>query len=161
MANTGYIIVTERDTNPFSPTYNQTRTRTYEDLAYCPLEGMYKIRYVRYNSERHIWTTGSKGCSTGTPGLIDQALVETIEWQGFHLRKAEIGACVTHISDYAFYGCSSLQSFYFYAETPPILGNLALDNTGNCPIYVDEEKVTAYRLAWSQYASRIQAIPNQ
>ena len=36
MANTGNIIVTERDINPNSATYNQTRTRTYEDTARCP-----------------------------------------------------------------------------------------------------------------------------
>lgn len=35
MANTGNIIVTERDMNPLSPTYNTTRTRTYQDLERC------------------------------------------------------------------------------------------------------------------------------
>ena len=38
MANTGNVIVTERDINPFSPTYNTTRDRTYEDLTRCPKE---------------------------------------------------------------------------------------------------------------------------
>ena len=32
---TGMITVTEKDANPTSSTYNQTRTRTYEDLTRC------------------------------------------------------------------------------------------------------------------------------
>ena len=35
MANTGNVIVTERDMNPLSPTYDTTRTRTYQDLERC------------------------------------------------------------------------------------------------------------------------------
>lgn len=38
MANTGNIIVTEKDMNPFSPTYNQERTRTYQDYERCGVE---------------------------------------------------------------------------------------------------------------------------
>jgi len=37
MANTGNITVTEKDINPFSPTYNQERTRTYQDYERCSL----------------------------------------------------------------------------------------------------------------------------
>lgn len=36
MANTGYVIVTERDVNPHSPTYNTTRRIKYQDLSRCP-----------------------------------------------------------------------------------------------------------------------------
>lgn len=35
---TGYVTVTEEDTNPQSSTYGQTRTRTYEDLSRCPVQ---------------------------------------------------------------------------------------------------------------------------
>lgn len=35
---TGYITVTEEDTNPQSASYGQTRTRTYEDLERCPYQ---------------------------------------------------------------------------------------------------------------------------
>lgn len=35
---TGYVTVTEEDTNPQSSTYGNTRTRTYEDLVRCPVQ---------------------------------------------------------------------------------------------------------------------------
>lgn len=35
---TGYVTVTEEDTNPQSSTYGNTRTRTYEDLSRCPVQ---------------------------------------------------------------------------------------------------------------------------
>lgn len=35
---TGYVTVTEEDTNPQSATYGQTRTRTYEDTERCPVQ---------------------------------------------------------------------------------------------------------------------------
>ena len=35
---TGYVSVTEEDTNSQSSTYGQTRTRTYEDLTRCPVQ---------------------------------------------------------------------------------------------------------------------------
>lgn len=35
---TGYVTVTEEDTNPQSASYGQTRTRTYEDLERCPYQ---------------------------------------------------------------------------------------------------------------------------
>jgi len=35
--NTGYATVVEIDTNPYSSTYNTTRTRTVQDLTNCPL----------------------------------------------------------------------------------------------------------------------------
>lgn len=41
---TGMVTVVEKDTNPTSNTYNQTRTRTYEDLERCnPVSGFTKI----------------------------------------------------------------------------------------------------------------------
>lgn len=35
---TGYVTVTEEDTNPQSATYGQTRTRTYQDEERCPYQ---------------------------------------------------------------------------------------------------------------------------
>lgn len=41
---TGMVTVVEKDTNPSSPTYNQARARTYEDLKRCnPVSGFTKI----------------------------------------------------------------------------------------------------------------------
>ena len=38
MANTGKKIITYKDTNPYSPTYNTTRQETVVDLDTCPNE---------------------------------------------------------------------------------------------------------------------------
>lgn len=68
---------------------------------------------------------------------------------------------VTEIGEYAFNGCRSLTSITVEATTPPTLGNAALGVTNNCPIYVPAASVDAYKAAtnWSNYSSRIQAIP--
>lgn len=78
-----------------------------------------------------------------------------------NLRTVTIGSGVTSIGDYAFYGCTSLTSITINTIEPPTLGSNALYNTNNCVIYVPASAVNDYRAAsgWSDYASRIQAIP--
>lgn len=70
---------------------------------------------------------------------------------------------ITSIESGAFSGCSGLTSVTLTALIPPTLGSSAFSNTNNCPIYVPAESVDAYKLAtnWSEYASRIQAIPQE
>ncbi len=78
------------------------------------------------------------------------------------LTSVTIGSGVTSISGYgAFYNCSSLTSVTINATTPPTLGSNVFTNTNNCPIYVPSGSVETYKGAsnWSNYASRIQAIP--
>ena len=88
---------------------------------------------------------------------------ESIGAWAFHncdyLLDVEIGSGITTISDNAFENSENLRSIIIKAETPPALGRWAFDNTGNCPIYVPQNAVSAYQSAWSQYASRIQPIP--
>lgn len=78
-----------------------------------------------------------------------------------NLLSVTIGSGVTSIGDYAFYGCTSLTSITINTIEPPTLGSNALYNTNNCVIYVPASAVNDYRAAsgWSDYASRIQAIP--
>ena len=69
---------------------------------------------------------------------------------------------ISSINAYAFYQCSGLTSITVESVTPPTLGGYGVfDGTNNCPIYVPLESVDAYKAAsgWSDYASRIQAIP--
>ena len=47
---TGYVTVTEEDTNPQSSTYGQTRTRTYEDLSRCPVQTPDKMSWRIINN---------------------------------------------------------------------------------------------------------------
>lgn len=59
-----------------------------------------------------------------------------------------------------FTGCSSLTDITFLSETPPTIEQYTLDGTNDCPIYVPDESVDAYKTAnyWTRYASRIQPI---
>ena len=68
---------------------------------------------------------------------------------------------ISSINSSAFYNCSGLRSITVHSATPPTLGSSAFNNTNDCPIYVPQESVDAYKAAsgWSKYASRIQAIP--
>ena len=77
------------------------------------------------------------------------------------LTSVTIPSSVTRIWDWSFDHCSGLTSITIKATTPPTLvgdNKNAFDNTNNCPIYVSEDSVQAYKTAWSKYASRIQAI---
>ena len=76
------------------------------------------------------------------------------------LTSVTIPSGVTEIGEWAFDGCNSLQSITCLATTPPTLGSDVFRNTNDCPIYVPAESVSAYQSAWTDYASRIQAIPN-
>ena len=78
------------------------------------------------------------------------------------LTSLVIPSNISSINGYAFDGCSGLTSITVESVTPPTLGGIyAFNNTNNCPIYVPPESVDAYKAAsgWSNYASRIQAIP--
>lgn len=77
------------------------------------------------------------------------------------LTNVTIGNGVTEIGYGAFNGCTSLTGITCLATTPPTLGGIAFNSTNECPIYVPAESVETYKSAsgWSNYASRIQAIP--
>ena len=78
------------------------------------------------------------------------------------LSSVNIPSGVTSIDSFAFANCTGLTSVIVEATTPPSLGSNAFDDTNNCPIYVPSASVPAYRslsTRWSNYASRIQAIP--
>ena len=77
------------------------------------------------------------------------------------LTSCTIGSGVTSIGDAAFWECNGLTSITVEATTPPTLGSQSFDYSNSCPIYVPSASVETYKSAsgWSNYASRIQAIP--
>ena len=78
------------------------------------------------------------------------------------LTSLVIPSNISSIGDSAFNKCSGLTSITVNRTTPPTLGGTyVFDNTNDCPIYVPAASVNAYKTAdnWSEYASRIQAIP--
>ena len=82
------------------------------------------------------------------------------------LTRVIIPSAISSIDAQAFYSCSSLTSVTCLAATPPTLGLIPFNNTpiasGTGYIYVPAASVSAYQSAsgWSDYASRITAIPN-
>ncbi len=62
---------------------------------------------------------------------------------------------IADIGDNAFNGCTNLQSITVTSTTPPVIGEDAFANTGDCPIYVPAGVVDEYVTAWNKYASRI------
>lgn len=68
---------------------------------------------------------------------------------------------VISIGGEAFYYCGGLTSVTCLATTPPALGGAAFSETNDCPIFVPAASVNVYKSAsdWSEYASRIEAIP--
>ena len=81
------------------------------------------------------------------------------------LTSIVIPSGVTQIASDCFYLCSNLTSVTCKATTPPTAGLDIFNSTpierGTGYIYVPSGSVNAYKTAsgWSQYASRIQAIP--
>lgn len=178
----GFITVTEQDSNPNSSTYGQIRTRTYEDTTRCPT-GEYKIKGYKYNIGRYEQYVLS--CSAGTPFVVNKSNIQSIMGSTGRIMTMVIGTCVTSIAantmenqypqylmslfipstvtsigDRAFAGCTDLREVSVAATTPPTLGTRVFYNTSsNMVIDVPAESVEAYKAApgWSDYADKIQA----
>lgn len=74
------------------------------------------------------------------------------------LKNITIPSGVTTLNGSTFEGCKGLEWVVCKPTTPPTLANTyCFDNTNNCPIYVPDESVEAYKTAtnWTEYASRI------
>ena len=76
------------------------------------------------------------------------------------LKLVVLPQTLTNIGNYSFAKCTSLETVILEAITPPTLGEMVFSETNNCPIYVPDESVTAYREAsgWSAYADRIKPL---
>ncbi len=121
--NTGYATVIEIDTNPYSPTYNTTRTSTVEDLANCPLPTPtynFKLKMtssggtdtvVACNSSSTL--TRSEATKRNSASIIVGDCVRTIDSQTFvdcGYRSAIISDNVYTIGSQAFLRCYDLET---------------------------------------------------
>lgn len=97
--------------------------------------------------------------------------VRTISFNGCtNLLNVTVPSTVTELRPACFSNCTSLTYVKMLPTTPPTLAKLIQSdpyyqfyNSNDCPIYVPAESLTAYQTApgWSNYASRIQAIPSE
>ena len=78
----------------------------------------------------------------------------------YGLTSVTIGSGITSIDDNCFYRCLNLSSITIHATTPPTLGTNVFLHTNDCPIYVPDSAVNAYKTAtnWSTWASRIKPL---
>lgn len=78
------------------------------------------------------------------------------------LKNVTIGSGCTSIGNRAFFGAYpntvNLDTLTITATTPPSIGTNAIGGTA-VVIYVPAESVEAYKTAWTEYESKIQAIP--
>lgn len=112
-----------------------------------------------------IGVTVFSGCSSLAGVITIPNNVTTIGNQAFRdcwrVSAFDIGNGVNKIDAMAFNGCSGLNYVIIRATTPPTLGNVnAFNSTNDCPIYVPDNSVAAYKAAnnWSSLASRISPI---
>lgn len=106
------------------------------------------------------------GNCTSLNGVTLSNSVTYIGPQAFYhcssLTNITIPTSCTNISYRVFESCTSLLSVTVLSATPPTVGSyMFINGSSNAVIYVPAESVDTYKAAsgWSDYASRIQAIP--
>ena len=110
------------------------------------------------------------GALTGLHGVTTLVIPDSVKRiessSSYHatttnLTSLTLGSGLEYIGNNAFRNNTNLTSITINAETPPTLNTNtnAFDNTNNCPIYVPAESVDTYKAAWTKYADRIQAMP--
>ena len=93
------------------------------------------------------------------PSKLSSIPARAFEYCG-NLSTIIIPINITSLGKYSFSSCSGLKSIYVESSTPPE-GAMGMFSSVTCPIYVPSESVDDYKTAeyWSDYASKIQAIP--
>ena len=124
--------------------------------------GTTKVINCNDNTTLALSEIGSNSADTINIGNCVTAIGDSAFTSSNRIQTVSIPSGVTSIGSYAFANCTRLTSITVNATTPPTLGSFALFNTNNCPIYVPAQSVQTYKAAtnWSDYADRIQAIPN-
>ena len=99
------------------------------------------------------------GCKSLTSITIPDSVTKIGEYafqECSSLTSVTIPDSVTKIGDFAFSYCSSLTSVYCKPTTPPTGSSYMFNqNASGRKIYVPRKSVSAYKAAWSNYASYI------
>lgn len=182
--NTGNIIITETDINPYSETYNQTRTSTERDLAHCTIfdngnklyvaltgTGSQQPRSILCDGDDNLPSSQSMGMANDYYMVVGNCVSTIGDYfhrntgtGGYGLRELYLPDTITTIGYEAFYGVNCLAQVYCYATTPPVRGSRAFMHKDSqnvydivtCTFFVPAESVEAYKQAWgSNFASHI------
>ena len=106
-----------------------------------------------------------RGC-THLNDVYIPTTVTTIKNNAFRnctqLNNVSIPSSVTSIGSNTFYGCSSMKYVVFEGTTPPTtIGTTIFSNTDDdLAIYVPDDCVNAYKEVLTDYADKVQAIPD-
>ena len=98
---------------------------------------------------------------SGTGAMANFSSADDQPWKDSRtdIKRVTIGADITSISDYAFFGCSNLKTVYeLNGDTPTSLGTNAFDGCHeDLAIYVPDAAVITYKEYdnWSAYANKI------
>lgn len=111
-----------------------------------------------------IGSSAFDGCSSMDIELLSLPKITEVEDNSFRgcasIRAFEIGSEVSSIGGDALKGCTSLERIITKTNAPSQIVGGALDDTNNCPIYVPDQSVEAYKTAtnWVTYADRIMSM---
>lgn len=102
---------------------------------------------------------------SGVVSALSLGTITATQFQMFagckSLRYAILPTTLITLETATFAGCTSMEAIIMKPTTPPTVGNVnALNNSNNCPIYVPDSSVEAYKgaMIWSGFATRIKGI---
>ena len=113
------------------------------------------------NNVEQISAFAFQNCSKLTS--VELASVTTIKYAAFDscaaLKKVDMGESITTIEAGVFKWCSALEEVVVRNANPPTLGTEAF-YASNCPIYVPDASLEAYKTAtnWRQFSDRIKPL---
>ena len=135
---------------------------SFGEYAFSGVSGLNSVT-IDYASNATLGSSQFTGSSITslTIGSHPTSIGDSMFSKCTKLTTLVIPSNISSIGSSAFRDCIGLRSITVHSTTPPTLGSGVFDNTNNCPIYVPSNSVDAYKAAsgWSDYASRIQAIP--
>ena len=145
----------------FKMAKNASNINIFGNRLYAYFQNVY-VNDVLQSSSKSITanTNDTVRCTLYDERMIPQYL-NSYNYTNGYMKEIVLPSTIKSIPKETLYYTSNMVSITILATTPPVLGTDALRDSGNVPIYVPSASVDAYKAAsgWSQYASRIQAIP--
>ena len=138
-----------------------TSLTTIGNFAFVGCTSLDEISIVGTNTTS-IGEGAFSNCTGLTSVYQDSNKLQTIGISAFYNCSSikdsiVLPSTLTSIGGYAF-KFADIPGFYCYATTPPTIGTETFNTLTLCPIYVPAASLSAYQSAWSEYASRLNAL---